>query len=330
MGIYLHPLSIALKKELNLAEGNSTDRPPTMSENKPNWIDRASLVSNVVQNVQLHDIHSALSALVSLQAQWACSEANARLAQDQEDKLRECVWRMENGFKKFIERKELTPSGAYVIANQISSALQVVGVTSASFRQFADKDRLARFASEIQQTLSESDARLTPSQKLDVETYLRYQSEVSELDFLIEYFEREKKDLKARASVKKLQEVREEIAQLSVKPSLPGFRKFLGLGAGELSADQQQCLESLQKKAKRLEERVKATASDIIQPNLPRHDWTLAQDKEWIAKQKEHSNKLFGFHEKYNPGNDFQPSKYVALKAERVSFLEKFQRENSL
>jgi hypothetical protein len=330
MGIYLHPVSIALKKELNLAEGNSTDRPPTMSENKPNWIDRANLVSNIAQNAQLHDIHLALSALVSLQAERAASEANARLAEDREDKLRECVWRMENGFKKFVEQKELTPSGAYVIANQISTALQSVGVTSSSFGRFEDKDRLDHFVTGIQKTLSKAGERLTPSQKADVEKYLLCQTEVSELEFLIEHFDREEKDVKARAAVKKLQEIRQEIAQLSEKPLMPEFRKFLGFGAGEPSADQQQRLETLQKKAKRLEEKVKATATDIIQPSLPGDDWTLDQDKAWVAKRKEHSNKLFGFHEKYNPGNDFQPAKYAALKAERVSFLEKFQQDNLL
>jgi hypothetical protein len=139
-----------------------------------------------------------------------------------------------------------------------------------------------------------------------------------------------KKDVKARAAVKKLQEIRQEIAQLSAKPLMPGFRKFLGFGPGEPSADQQQRLETLQKKAKRLEEKVKATASDIIHPSLPGDGWTLDQEKAWVAKRNEHSNKLFGFHEKFNPGNDFQPAKYAALKAERVNFLEKFQQENSL
>ena len=312
-----------------------------MNENKPNWVDKANLASNLVQNLQLHDIHSALSALVSLQAQWACSEANARLAQDQEDRLRECVWRMETSFRKFVEPGNLTASGAYVVAKQIRTALQFVGVTTASFRQFQDKDRLDHFESRIKETLSQSEARLTPEQKLEAETFLRYEEEIKELDYLITHSEKREKWVNASIAVKdlqtKLRQVRDEILQLQ-PPTFPTFDRIVGsiMGVGEEDRSEQQKrekrLKKLLKKAQELEESAAAAAA-VVQSEQPLltgaanwRDLTPDQQNESLAHDKEYTRKDIAYTKKYG----LRLSKHRALKAERTSFLEKFQQTNGL
>jgi hypothetical protein len=60
-----------------------------MSENKPNWTDKATLASNVLQNIQLQEVHSTLRAVGALQAEKLRLELNEQQTKEREDQLRE-------------------------------------------------------------------------------------------------------------------------------------------------------------------------------------------------------------------------------------------------
>jgi hypothetical protein len=155
-----------------------------MSDNKPHWVDYANLASNVAQNIQLSQLHSTLSALASLQAERALLEQNQQQATERENRLRESIWRLEIAFDTYLRNPGATPSGRFAVAKQMIAGLAQGGVTTSSFSQFVDKDRLGRFFYRLQQTTEEAGRIMSEREKRDAEAYLRYESEAQDLDAL--------------------------------------------------------------------------------------------------------------------------------------------------
>lgn len=156
-----------------------------MSDNKPRWVDYANLAANVAQNIQLSQLHSTLSSLASLQAERALQEQNQQQAMERETRLREFIWRLEIAFDTYLRNPGATPSGRFAVAKQMIAGLAQGGVTTSSFSQFVDKDRLGRFFYRLQQTTEEAGRILSEREKRDAEAYLRYESEAQDLDALI-------------------------------------------------------------------------------------------------------------------------------------------------
>ncbi|HEV2435752.1 MAG TPA: hypothetical protein VG077_07115 [Verrucomicrobiae bacterium] len=153
---------------------------------KPNWADKASLASNVLQNIQLHGLQSSFRTLGEMEAEKMRLALSEQQTQENEDRLREHVWQMENAFIPLAANPEITPSAKYVVAKQIQSSLAQFNVTTASFRRFDDKDRLGGFIRRLQQAMEAADRQISARQKADMETYLRYGVEVRELSELME------------------------------------------------------------------------------------------------------------------------------------------------
>jgi F0F1-type ATP synthase membrane subunit b/b' len=220
------------------------------SDKKPNWVDYANLASNVAQNIQLSQLHSTLSALASLQAERALQEQNQQQAMERENRLREFIWRLEVAFDAYLRNAGATPSGRLAVAKQMIAGLAQGGVTTASFSQFVDKDRLGRFFYRLQQTTEEAGRILSEREKRDAEAYLRYESEAQDLDALIKrgtekqteisYKLSEAKKRKGTAT-KRLEELRAQAstaAQVTL-PEAPSRRRILAaawsVGAGILA-----------------------------------------------------------------------------------------------
>jgi len=81
-----------------------SDNQPT----RPNWADKANLASNLLQNIQLHELHSTLRAAGALQAEQMRLAVSERQTTENEDRLREHIWQMESAFN----RKRQTGYGA--------------------------------------------------------------------------------------------------------------------------------------------------------------------------------------------------------------------------
>jgi hypothetical protein len=157
-----------------------------MNENKPNWVDKANLASNVVQNIQLQGVHSTLQALGDLQAQKIRLDLNELQVREREDRLRDHVWRMEHAFKSVLRDASTTPCAIYVLAKQVLDGMTRYRVTTATFREFNDKDRLGQFMHTLQQAIEDSIAKMSLEQQGDTEKFLRFQSESQELTDLVE------------------------------------------------------------------------------------------------------------------------------------------------
>jgi hypothetical protein len=156
-----------------------------MSESKPNWVDKANLASNVLQNVQLNELQSTMRVLGAVQAERARLELNEQQTKDREDRIREHIWQLENGFGGLLRDASVTPSALYIMTKQIQDGMARFRITTSSFRQFADKDRLGDFLKRIQQAMDDSTAKMSTQDRHKVETYLRYQSETLDLAALI-------------------------------------------------------------------------------------------------------------------------------------------------
>jgi hypothetical protein len=157
----------------------------SMNENKPNWVDKANLASNVVQNIQLQGVHSTLQALGALQAQKIRLDLNEQQVREREDRLRDHVWQMEQAFESVLRDASTTPCAIHVLAKQVLDGMTQYKVTASSFRAFNDKDRLGQFMHKLQQAVEESTAKMSPEQQSDTERFLRYQSECKVLTDLI-------------------------------------------------------------------------------------------------------------------------------------------------
>lgn len=152
---------------------------------KPNWVDKANLASNVIQNVQLQELHSILRATGALQAEKSQLELNERQVKDRENRLREHIWQMNSALDALLRDSTVSPCAVFVLVKQTQDSLAQFQVTTASFSQFADKDRLGQFFNRLQQAYETSASKMTDDQRKDADTYLRYQSELLGLDDLI-------------------------------------------------------------------------------------------------------------------------------------------------
>jgi hypothetical protein len=209
-----------------------------MSDNKPHWVDYANLAANVAQNIQLSQLHSTLSALASLQAERALQEQNQQQAMERENRLREFIWRLKIAFDTYLRNPGATPSGRFAVAKQMIAGLAQGGVTTSSFSQFVDKDRLGRFFYRLQQTTDEAGRILSEQEKRDTEACLRYESEAQDLDALIKRATEQQNEISYKLSeakkrkgtaTKRLEDLRAQASTAATAPQakIPAGRGLL-------------------------------------------------------------------------------------------------------
>jgi hypothetical protein len=211
-----------------------------MSDNKPHWVDYANLASNAAQNVQLHQVRSALQALAALDADRSLRELNEQQAREREDRLRQLIWEWEVAFDAYIQNPDTKPCARFILARLMIANLERLGVTVSSFRQFNDKDRFGGFFNQLQQVVEETSRSLSAPQRTEAETYLLYETELQALEESIKK-EQEKNaeidiklaEVKERKSVaqKKLKKLRAEVRvpRNTDEAGLPIGRKALML-----------------------------------------------------------------------------------------------------
>lgn len=158
-------------------------------KSKPNWVDYANLASNVAQNAQLHDLHGTIKALGALQAEKARLELNEQQLREREDRLREYLWQVERVFEAFVSNSTGQSCRIYLFTKQLRDTMSQLRITTAAFRQFADKDRLGQFLKRLQQAMDETASKMGTAMRQDVETFLRYRAEASDLDSTIKRLE---------------------------------------------------------------------------------------------------------------------------------------------
>jgi hypothetical protein len=186
-----------------------------MSDSKPSWIDYANLASNLAQNVQLGEVRSALNTLGALQAEKVRLELNEQQRMEREDRLREGLWQMENAFNKLTRDTAVTPCVMCVMIRSVQLSLERFGVTSKTFRQLADKDRLGSFQERLQEVFADTSAKLSEEQRAEVENFFRFSVELEELKFLLERHEQTVKRTEAERqwvdAAKKLRQILEPL-----------------------------------------------------------------------------------------------------------------------
>ncbi|MGO9201353.1 MAG: hypothetical protein ACLQM8_12590 [Limisphaerales bacterium] len=196
-----------------------------MSDHKPNWVDYSILFSNEAQNRQLDQVQSALQALARLEVEKSRHEMNDQEASEAEDHFRDFVWSAESELKGYLDQRSATACGSYALANLIQSWFSIANITSASFRQFKDKDRLGRIRKHLQQTAEAAESKLSPEDKRKADRFLAYQSEAKEFGFLValqqEYL-RQQERIKGRdGAVRRLEDLRQRHSKLAAPPTAP-------------------------------------------------------------------------------------------------------------
>lgn len=156
-----------------------------MSKNEPNWVGGANLASNILQNIQLQELHSTLRTLGAIQAEQVRYQLNERQKTEREDRMREGLWQMENALGNLVRDAVVTPSAMVIMAREVQTTMARFGLATGAFRKFEDKDRLGRFVERLQKTEEESARKMSDREKSEMETYLRYKSEASALADLI-------------------------------------------------------------------------------------------------------------------------------------------------
>ena len=104
---------------------------------------------------------------------------------EQQDRLREIVWHLQSGFENYVRESTATPCGGYVLAMLIQDALSQAQITTGSFSQFVDKDRVGQFLAKIQQAAEQARIHLSPEDKQKADLFIRYQSEAKEFGLLV-------------------------------------------------------------------------------------------------------------------------------------------------
>lgn len=156
-----------------------------MRENQPNWAEKGTLVSSLLANVQLQQVHSTLRALGAIQAEQARHQLNEQQRSEREDRLRENLWQLENNFNQFARDAAVTLTAKCVMTRSVQLCLERFGVTTKSFRELGDKDRVGSFQERLQEVFAETSAKLSAEQRADVENFFRFSVELEEMRFLL-------------------------------------------------------------------------------------------------------------------------------------------------
>lgn len=224
-----------------------------MSENKPNWVDKANLASNLLQNVQLQQLHSLVRVLGNLQAEQVRMELNERQTRERENRLREGLWVIENGFNRLLNDPGITKCAMCVLAGQIQDLMAKSGLTTDSFRQLDDKDRLARFLDRLEGT-GDSIDKLSAEERAKVAEYRRCDAEAQELTALISWRKRTQQFKRRRNEVTAKRRTLDELrrSEGTRVENAGRVRSFLERLAGSVSA-QSKAANELQAQIERLE-----------------------------------------------------------------------------
>src|SRR6185312_5808494 len=106
------------------------------------WIDYANLASNVAQNLQLRQANQTLEGLERVAAERAVRELEQRDQERQLDRLREYISQIADDVVGLQKHLRENPRAALALGLQIQGLLEKHSITTASFRDWQDKDRL--------------------------------------------------------------------------------------------------------------------------------------------------------------------------------------------
>lgn len=176
-----------------------------MSE-KPNWTEKANVALNTIQVLQNDQLQKAMKIVGALQAEQVRLESNKQQAQERESRLRELVWNLETGFAELLHNPGMSPCGLYILSTNLQALIRRLGVSTAAFSQFEDKDRLGKLLSRIEQSRHDCNDEMSDQQKSDTETFVRYQAEAKDLSGVIEdlqYQQERSEELLAEATEKR-------------------------------------------------------------------------------------------------------------------------------
>ncbi len=144
---------------------------------------------------------------------------------EQQDRLREIVWHLQSGFENYVRESTATPCGGYVLAMLIQDALSQAQITTGSFSQFVDKDRVGQFLAKIQQAAEQARIHLSPEDKQKADLFIRYQSEAKEFGLLValqqEYLCQQEAINGRDGAVRKLDELRQRHSKFGTPPPAP-------------------------------------------------------------------------------------------------------------
>jgi hypothetical protein len=149
------------------------------------WIDYANLASNVAQNLQLSRANQTLAGLERVTVERAVREQEQRDQDRRLDRLREHVSQIADDVASLQEHLRENPCAALALGLQIKSLLEKHNVTTASFRQWEDKDRLKDVQKGLESVCEQSTALLTDPQKEDAVKCATYLAERDALNQLI-------------------------------------------------------------------------------------------------------------------------------------------------
>ena len=183
-----------------------------MKENEPNWADKVNVGLNAVQVAQLQGLQSSLRALGALEGEKLRLELNEQQNKERENRLREHIWQLEQAFDRFVQ--DAPPCAVCAVARQIQLIIFSNQISTASFSQFADKDRVAQFVNLLENAKGAAVNKMSAAERRDWDTYLRYQEEASELQRLIDWVrvERERREQKVKR-ISKAKKRRETAAE---------------------------------------------------------------------------------------------------------------------
>lgn len=185
-----------------------------MSDNKPNWADKANLASSLLLNVQVQQARSTLQTLAVLAVEKAQKELTEQQARERENRLRQVIWEWEDAFDAYIHNPETKPCAKFIVARLMIANIERLGVSASSFSQFIDKDRFGGFFNRLQQVVEETSRSLAAPQRTDVETYLLYETELQALEESIK--EEQEKDAEIDIKLAEVKE-RKSAAQKKLK-----------------------------------------------------------------------------------------------------------------
>jgi hypothetical protein len=187
-----------------------------MSENKPTWVDYASLGANIVQIGQLSGVRRRLESLAQIEA---AREERARLEND----LRQFVFESEERLENISKYQQKAPAGVYVAVSILETAFNEIGIVPATFQQFVDKDRVKHVRSILEALRADAAHSMAEEELRQTDRMLGLVSQMSELEELIAHYETKEK---LAETDKKLSENQDELNKLSKgkgSPYLPWF-----------------------------------------------------------------------------------------------------------
>ena len=156
-----------------------------------NWIDYASLASQLGQNLQLSNLQEKLNAIGQVAAARELREQHEAQTRLRQEQVRELIFQTGRNLKELAESLPTEPRSSMATALRMKQLFDQYGISTALLTAYEDKERLQALFDDLKGFTAECRSRLSQQDQETVERCAAYLAEEGDLNELIQWLRNE-------------------------------------------------------------------------------------------------------------------------------------------